>query len=179
MFSQFDDYQHKCLATAAVRQGGRAGKVWAACEFASEALELMALIVSGITKSQFRPKKQEAEYVAKLEDELGDLFYGMAVVAGNMDVPLSRIVQQNLRKISARYSAGAGNVAKGDTNGGGKAVHVVEGSGRLPEKPKDPFPWASKGAKRAIKVCPKCGSETKFQEGCVSCISPGCGWAAC
>lgn len=27
--------------------------------------------------------------------------------------------------------------------------------------------------------CPECGSRVAFQEGCMACINPACGWSAC
>jgi len=27
--------------------------------------------------------------------------------------------------------------------------------------------------------CPECGADLAFQEGCMKCIDPGCGWSAC
>ena len=56
MFEAFDDYQARAILTAAVKQNGRARKAHAGLEFASEALELAALVTSNVTKSQFRPK---------------------------------------------------------------------------------------------------------------------------
>jgi NTP pyrophosphatase (non-canonical NTP hydrolase) len=157
MLKQFDDYQHKAMATAAVRQKNRAGKAWAGLEFASESLELAALITSAVTKSQFRPKgKPEAEFVHKMSDELGDALWTIAAIAFMFDIPLSRLAQSNLAKVGAKH----------------------ESLTKTPAKPADPFPWI-KGAKKAIKNCPKCHTETVFREGCVSCPTPSCGWSAC
>ncbi len=169
--SEMNEYQHKALATAAVRQKNRAGKAWAALEFASEALELNALIVSGVTKAQFRPKgKAHDEFVTKLKDELGDMLWTVAVLAGMHDINLSDLAAANLSKVGVKH---------GDL--GGKPLQVVEHSGTVaanPPKPENPFPWIT-GNKKAIKNCPKCHTETIFREGCVSCPAPECGWSGC
>jgi NTP pyrophosphatase (non-canonical NTP hydrolase) len=179
MINAFDDYQHKALATAAVRQKGRAGKTWAALEFGSEALELAALITSTVCKSQFRPKgKEEQEFKLKLEDELGDALWTIAVLSAQFDISLGKLAQQNLSKVGHKHADIAGKVEKGDKDGGNKILPVVEGPRGIHPKPKDPFPW-TKGNKKAIKNCPKCGTETAFKEGCVSCQAPDCGWSAC
>jgi NTP pyrophosphatase (non-canonical NTP hydrolase) len=160
MSISFDEYQHKAMGTAAVRQKGRAGKAWAGLEFSSEALELAALITSYITKSQFRPKgKAEEEFKVKLKDELGDALWTITAIAYMFDFPLGELAESNLAKVGTKH------------------VDLKKETAD-PAKPKDPFPWV-KGNKKNIKTCPTCGSPTKFEEGCVSCTAPDCGWSAC
>jgi NTP pyrophosphatase (non-canonical NTP hydrolase) len=169
--SEMNEYQQKALATAAVRQKNRAGKAWAALEFASEALELNALIVSGVTKAQFRPKgKAHKEFVQRLRDELGDMLWTISVLAGVHDINLSDLAAENLAKVGVKH---------GDL--GSPALQVVEHAPAVAgpaAKPEDPFPWL-KGNKKAITSCPQCGTPTVFKEGCVSCPAPDCGFSAC
>ncbi len=174
--SEMNEYQQKALATAAVRQKNRAGKAWAALEFASEALELNALIVSGVTKAQFRPKgKEHKEFLKRLHDELGDMLWTVAVLAGVHDINLSELAASNLAKVGAKHADLGGD------HGRGKALQVVGDAPTVAGptgKPETPFPWLA-GNKKAITSCPKCGSPTVFKEGCVSCPAPDCGWSAC
>lgn len=159
-----NEYQQKALATAAVRQKNRAGKAWSGLELASELLETAALIVGGITKSQFRPKgKSHDEYKAKLQDELGDCLWGIAVVAAMHDINLADIAGQNLAKVEVKHG------------GSSLAVPVVGGTGLVSSV----LPKSEGGAKKAFTSCPRCGTSTAFKEGCVSCTAPDCGWSAC
>lgn len=155
MFKEFDSYQARAMATAAVRSKHRAGKAWAALEFSSEALELAALITSGVTKGQFRPKgKPEAEFVAKLKDELGDALWTLSALAYMFDLSLSAVAQTNLEKVSGKHSSLKMTTAK----------------------PADPFPWAKN--KKAVTACPSChGAELNQAEGCVTCVN--CNWSVC
>lgn len=155
MFKEFDTYQHRAMATAAVRQKNRAGKAWAALEFSSEALELAALITSGVTKGQFRPKgKPEAEFVARLKDELGDALWTLSALAYMFDLSLAKIAKENLEKVRGKHST-----LKTTTS-----------------KPADPFPWVKN--KKAVTACPSChGTELNRAEGCVTCVK--CGWSVC
>lgn len=177
MFDQLDEYQARAVLTAAVKSRGRAEKAWAGLELASEVLELSALLVSNVTKSQFRPKNTtQEEFTARIKDELGDLQYNVAALAKAFGFTLSEIASANLEKVSGKHKDLKENDHGGE--GWGRLPKKPAGTGRLPEKPQDPFPW-TKGNKKAIKNCPKCGTETKFQEGCVACQSVGCGWSAC
>lgn len=174
--SEMNEYQQKALATAAVRQKNRAGKAWAGLEFASEILEVAALVVGTVTKSQFRPKgKHHDEFLHKLKDELGDALWGVAVLAGAYDINLQDLAEKNLEKVGQKHAD------LGGKDGRSTPVQVVEGAGQVAgatEKPADAFPWL-KGNKKAITNCPKCHAETVFKEGCVSCPAPDCGWSAC
>lgn len=159
-----NEYQQKALATAAVKQKNRAGKAWSGLELASELLETAALIVGGITKSQFRPKgKHHEEYREKLRDELGDCLWGIAVVAAMSDLNLADIASQNLSKVGAKHGE------LGDT------LPVLGGARQILGE----LPKSEGGAKKAFTTCPRCGTGTAFKEGCVSCTAPDCGWSAC
>lgn len=171
-----NEYQQRALATAAVRQKNRAGRAWAGLEFASEILEVAALVVGTVTKSQFRPKgKQHEEFLVKLKDELGDALWGVAVLAGMYDINLQTLAEKNLEKVGQKHADLGGD------HGRSAAIQVVEHPGAVAPaegKPENPFPWLT-GNKKAITACPKCGTATVFRENCVSCPAPDCGWSAC
>ena len=177
MFKQLDEYQARAHLTAAVKQGGRVGKAWSAMEFASEWMELGALIMSNATKSQFRPKgKPEKEFVDKLKGELGDALWTISEVALSYGLHLSEVANDNLAKVQGKHG---GLNREGAEHGRSKDVPDVAGNGGVAgksQKPANPFPWV-KGNKKQIKACPECGSATKFAEGCVSCLQ--CSWSAC
>jgi hypothetical protein len=164
-----NEYQARAVLTSAVKGEGRARKTHAGLELASELLELGALLVSSITKSQFRPKgKSDEEYRTKVLDELSDHLWNLANTAASFGFQLSDVAKHNLSKVGGKHADLLGN----------GVVPKLESPGRIPAKPEDPFPWV-KGNKKSIKTCPKCAVETVFKEGCVSCPAPDCGWSSC
>ena len=181
MFKQFDEYQARAHLTAAVKQGGRVGKAWSSMEFASEWMELGAKIMSNATKSQFRPKgTPEKEFIDELKGELGDVQWTISEVALSYGLRLSEVVRDNLAKVQGKHGGLKSEVAE---HGRSQALRVMErpggvSGGKEKDAKRDEHPRLP-GAKKDIVVCPSCGSPTAKKEGCVSGISPACGWSAC
>ena len=178
MFKQLDEYQARAHLTAAVKQGGRVGKAWSAMEFASEWMELGALIMSNATKSQFRPKgKPEKEFVDKLKGELGDALWTISEVALSYGLHLSEVAHDNLAKAQGKHG---GLNSEGAEHGRSKDVQVVAGNGGVavtPQKPKKPEVLCNINDKKRT-TCKDCGSKNiKRDGGCLTCLE--CGWSSC
>lgn len=152
----FDTYQMRTGATAAVRQTDRAGKAWATLELAGELLEAGSRLVGTATKALFRPKgKALDEYAAHIKDEAGDVLWCVARVCEMFGFRLSEVAQSNLDKVGVKHA---------QLTSPPPVAPVKKGT--LP------------GAKKDITECPSChNKELARESGCVTCKA--CAWSAC
>ena len=101
MASSFDDYQQSASTTA--KYPPERGLEYCALGLASEAGE-----VAGKLKKAIRDEGGviSDERKAQLISELGDVLWYAAMFALELDVPLSRVVEENLAKLSDRSARG-------------------------------------------------------------------------
>lgn len=95
----FDDYQHKALATDQ-RPEGEDSVVIPLLGLAGEAGTLLSEY-----KKRLRDGGSHAEYEALVAEELGDLLWYVANIASKFELSLSAIAEANLYKVNDRWNA--------------------------------------------------------------------------
>jgi len=98
----FEDYQAAARRTAIY--GERHGVVYPALGLASEAGE-----VAGKVKKVLRDRDGDFDDASRdaLEDELGDVLWYLAILAGDLGLSLDRIAARNVDKLRSRFARGA------------------------------------------------------------------------
>ncbi|MDQ1441715.1 MAG: hypothetical protein QOG97_1943 [Acidimicrobiaceae bacterium] len=95
----FDDYQHKALATDQ-RPAGDDAVVIPLLGLAGEAGNLLSEY-----KKRLRDGSSHAEYEVLVAEELGDLLWYVANLASKFNLSLSEIAEANLYKVNDRWNA--------------------------------------------------------------------------
>ena len=98
---EFDDYQRAARTTALY--AGRHEVIYPALGLASEAGE-----VAGKIKKVLRDRDGDfaAAPVGPIRDELGDVLWYLAVLAGDLGLSLDEIARENLDKLRSRQERG-------------------------------------------------------------------------
>lgn len=80
-------------------------------EYLIQGLTSEAGEVAGVRKKYLRDGLSREEYIAKLEAEMGDVFWYLVSLAYELKIPLHNILAGNIEKLKARQQ---NNTLKGD-----------------------------------------------------------------
>lgn len=100
----FDEYQKKAITTNLAKQDHLKELMQQVLGLGDEAGEVQAIFKKWIRDEDADPSKLD---ISKITKELGDVMWYIAVVAHDLDIPLSKIVTVNVEKLQSRKQRGA------------------------------------------------------------------------
>lgn len=95
----FDDYQQQAIKTNLSKEDQFKELIQQVLGLADEAGEVQSLFKKWIRDQDADPAKLDKYNVTK---ELGDVLWYIAVIAHDLDIPLSEIAQLNIDKLASR-----------------------------------------------------------------------------
>lgn len=99
----FDDYQKQAITTNLAKEDRLKELMQQVLGLGDEAGEVQAIFKKWIRDHDADPSKLDTKNVAK---ELGDILWYIAVVAHDLDIPLSEVAKLNVEKLRSRQQRG-------------------------------------------------------------------------
>jgi len=99
----FDEYQERAITTNLANQDRLKELMQQVLGLGDEAGEVQAIFKKWIRDDDADPAKLDKRNVTK---ELGDVMWYIALVAHDLDIPLSEVVKTNVEKLQSRKQRG-------------------------------------------------------------------------